>query len=164
MIYRSPLGHWQEFGAEGKDRGRGQVTGLDWQQTERFCAFAESENTITGLRDSAMIRLMSDCLLRVSEVVAVDVSDFEKQTLIVYSSKTDQEGTSIALYVTSETRDIIERYQTRAGITLGALFCRIRRGDHIQSERLTVDSVRRIIKKRAETAGVEGFISGILYG
>ena len=79
---------------EGRDRGRGQVTGLDWKQTERVCAFAESENTIAGLRDSAMIRLMSDCLLRVSEVVAVNVSDFEKQTLVVRTSKTDQEGAS----------------------------------------------------------------------
>ena len=145
---------------DGRDRGRGQVTGLDWQQTERVCAFAESENTITGLRDSAMIRLMSDCLLRVSEVVAVDISDFEKQALIVRTSKTDQEGTATALYVTSETQDIIERYQKRAGITSGALFRRIRRGDHIQSERLTDFSARRIIQKRAEAAGVEGFISG----
>ena len=45
---------------EGKDRGRGQVKGLDWQDTERVCAFAESDKTITGLRDSAMIRLMSE--------------------------------------------------------------------------------------------------------
>ena len=145
---------------EGKNRGRGQVTGLDWQQTERVCAFAESENTIAGLRDSAMIRLMSDCLLRVSEVVAVDVSDFEKQALIVRTSKTDQEGTATALYVTSETRNTIERYQKRAGITSGALFRRIRRGDHIQSERLTDFSARRIIQKRASNAGVEGFIAG----
>ncbi len=145
---------------DGRDRGRGQVTGLDWQQTERVCAFAESENTITGLRDSAMIRLMSDCLLRVSEVVAVNVSDFEKQTLVVRTSKTDQEGIATALYVTSETRDIIERYQQRAGITSGALFRRIRRGDHIQPERLTDFSARRIIQKRASNAGVEGFIAG----
>lgn len=145
---------------EGKDRGRGQVTGLDWQQTERICAFAESEGTIAGLRDSAMIRLMSDCLLRISEVVVVDVSDFEKQTLIVRTSKTDQEGVATALYVTSETMDIIERYQKRSGITSGALFRRIRRGDHIQSERLTDFSARRIIQKRAADAGIEGFISG----
>ena len=145
---------------EGRDRGRGQVTGLDWQQTERVCAFAESENTIIGLRDSAMIRLMSDCLLRVSEVVAVNVSDFEKQTLVVRTSKTDQEGASTALYVTSETQDIIERYQKRASITSGALFRRIRRGDRIQSERLTDFSARRIIQKRASDAGVEGFIAG----
>ena len=100
---------------EGKDRGRGQVTGLDWQQTERVCAFAESENTLMGLRDSAMIRLMSDCLLRVSEVVAVDVPDFEKQALIVRTSKTDQEGAATALYVTSETRDIIDQISTACG-------------------------------------------------
>lgn len=105
---------------EGKDRGRGQVTGLDWKQTERVCAFAESENTIVGLRDSAMIRLMSDCLLRVSEVVAVDVSDFEKQALIVRTSKTDQEGIATALYVTNVTRDIIEKYQKR-GVSLRGL-------------------------------------------
>ncbi len=145
---------------EGKNRGRGQVTGLDWQQTERVCAFAESENTIAGLRDSAMIRLMSDCLLRVSEVVAVDVSDFEKQALIVQTSKTDQEGASTALYVTNVTRDIIERYKTRAGITSDALFRWIRRGDHIQSKRLTDFSARRIIQKRASDAGVKGFIAG----
>lgn len=145
---------------EGKDRGRGQVTGLDWKQTERVCAFAESENTLVCLRDSAMIRLMSDCLLRVSEVVAVDVSDFEKQALIVRTSKSDQEGVATALYVTNETRDIIEKYQKRGGITSGALFRRIRRGDHIQSERLTDFSARRIIQKRASDAGVEGFIAG----
>ena len=145
---------------EGRDRGRGQVTGLDWKQTERVCAFTESENTIAGLRDSAMIRLMSDCLLRVSEVVAVNVSDFEKQTLVVRTSKTDQEGASTALYVTSETQDIIERYQKRAGITSGALFRRIRRGDRIQSERLTDFSARRIIQKRASDAGIDGFIAG----
>ena len=145
---------------EGRDRGRGQVTGLDWQQTERVCAFAESKGTIAGLRDSAMIRLMSDCLLRVSEVVAVNVSDFEKQALIVRTSKTDQEGTETALYVTSETKNTIERYQKRGGITSGALFRRIRRGDCIQSERLTDFSARRIIQKRASDAGVEGFIAG----
>ncbi len=36
---------------DGRDRGRGQVTGLDWQQTERVCAFAESEDMIAGLRE-----------------------------------------------------------------------------------------------------------------
>ena len=38
-----------------------------------------------------MIRLMSDCLLRISEVVAVNVEDIGK-VLTVRASKTDQEG------------------------------------------------------------------------
>ena len=47
---------------EGTDRGRGQVDGLTWQDVERVCLLAEMENTLAGLRDAAMIRLMSDCL------------------------------------------------------------------------------------------------------
>ena len=107
---------------EGKDRGRGQVEGLTWADVERVCAFAEMDKSIAGLRDSALIRLMSDCLLRVSEAVAVDVEDLKDKTLIVRSSKTDQEGVGETLYVTSDTRRVINRYIAKAGIEGGALF------------------------------------------
>ena len=66
---------------EGKDRGRGQADGLTWSDVERVCAFAEMDKSIAGLRDSALIRLMSDCLLRVSEVVAVNLDDLKGKTL-----------------------------------------------------------------------------------
>ena len=113
-----------------------------------------------GLRDSALIRLMSDCLLRVSEAVAVNVEDVKDKTLIVRSSKTDQEGVGETLYVTSDTRRIINRYRAKAGIEGGALFRRVVRGDHVQVGRLTARSARRQITYWAELAGVEGFISG----
>ena len=145
---------------EGRDRGRGQVDGLIWRDVERVCVYAETDGTIAGLRDAAMIRLMSDCLLRISEVVAVNVGDFKGSTLTLRSSKTDQEGTGEALYVCENTRQILKQYTERAGITRGAVFRHIRRGDHIQSQRLTPHSARRIIQKRAQAAGVEGFISG----
>ena len=145
---------------EGKDRGRGQVDGLIWQDVERVCVYAETEGTIAGLRDATMIRLMSDCLLRISEVVTVNVGDFKEKTLTLRSSKTDQEGTGESLYVCDATRNILKRYREHADITRGALFRYIRRGDHIQSTRLNPHSARRIIKKRAANAGVDGFISG----
>lgn len=145
---------------EGTDRGRGQVDGLTWQDVERVCLLAEIENTLAGLRDAAIIRLMSDCLLRVSEVVAVNVSDFQEKTLTVQSSKSDQEGAGESLYICDTTRSVLKQYRERAGITQGAVFRHIRRGDHIPSNRLTPHSARRIIKKRAANAGVEGFISG----
>ena len=145
---------------EGKDRGRGQVEGLTWADVERVCAFAEMDKSIAGLRDSALIRLMSDCLLRVSEAVAVDVEDLKDKTLIVRSSKTDQEGVGETLYVTSDTRRVINRYIAKAGIEGGALFRSVKRGDHVQVRRLTARSARRQITYWAELAGVEGFISG----
>ena len=116
---------------EGKDRGRGQVDGLIWQDVERICVYAETEGTIAGLRDAAMIRLMSDCLLRISEVVAVNVEDLKGKVLTLRSSKTDQEGIGESLYVCDATRNVLDRYLGRADITEGAVFRHIRRGDHI---------------------------------
>ena len=145
---------------EGRDRGRGQVEGLIWQDVERIAAFAEADKTIAGLRDSAMIRLMSDCLLRVSEVVAVNVGDLNKATLTVRSSKTDQEGHGESLYVCKSTRRVIKQYRQKAGIERGVLFRQIRRGDHVQSDGLTDFSARRIIQKRSIDAGIKGFTSG----
>ena len=55
---------------------------------------------------------------------------------------------------------MLERYRKRVSITDGQLFRHIRRGDHIQLNRLNPHSARRIIKKRAADAGVKGFISG----
>ena len=145
---------------EGRDRGRGQVDGLIWQDVERVCVYAETEGTLAGLRDAAMIRLMSDCLLRISEVVAVNVGDLKETTLMLRASKTDQEGSGESLYICEATRKVLNQYRERADLTRGALFRHIRRGDHIQPTRLHPHSARRIIKKRATDAGVEGFISG----
>ena len=145
---------------DGKERGRGQVDGLIWQEVERICIIAETEGTLAGLRDAAMIRLMSDCLLRISEVIAVNIGDLKKTTLTVRSSKTDQESIGESLYVCDATRNVLNQYRERADITCGALFRHIRRGDHIQLTRLHPHSARRIIKKRAADAGVDGFISG----
>ena len=65
---------------EGKERGRGQVDGVEREDMLRVVAFAESQKTIVGLRDAALIRLMSDCLLRISEAVAVNVEDLKGKT------------------------------------------------------------------------------------
>ena len=108
-----------------------------------------------------MIRLMSDCLLRISEAVAVDIEDIDT-TLTIRSSKTDQEGKGESLFIGEPTLEAIDTYCKAGEIESGALFRRIRRGGHITPERLTVISARRIIKKWAKAAGIEGFISGHL--
>ena len=147
---------------KGKGRGRGQVDGITWEEVERVCALSEADNTLTGLRDSALIRLMSDCLLRISEVVAVNVEDVNC-ALVVHQSKTNPGTGSIPdvrLYIGMPTREVIRRYCEAGSITEGALFRRVRRGDNITDNRLTIDGVRKIIKRRARAAGIEGKISG----
>ena len=149
---------------EGKDRGRGQVDGITWEEVEGVCALAEAEETVAGLRDSALIRLMSDCLLRISEAVAVDVADVDSG-LTIQPPEIDMETADLpdgTLYIGAPTREVIERYCEAAGLTEGALFRRMRRGDNITGSRLTVDGARHAIKRRARAAGVEGLISGHL--
>ncbi len=144
---------------DGRSRGRGQVKGLTWEDVEKVCACAESTKTVTGLRDSAMIRLMSDCLLRISEVVAVNVEDVDR-VLTIKSSKTNQEGNSETLYIGDATLNVIRRYMKKGGIHNGALFRGMRRGDRVKDSRLTVNPAREAIKQRAKQAGVKGFVSG----
>ena len=147
---------------KGVYRGRGQVHGITWEEVERVCALAEAQNTVAGLRDSTLFRLMSDCMLRISEAVAVDLEDINN-VLTIHQSKTDQGTTSYsgtALYVGAPTRQVMRRYCEAGRITNGALFRRIRRGDNITGDRLSVDGARKAIKRRAGEAGVKGVISG----
>ena len=77
---------------EGRDRGRGQRNGLTWKEVERICAVQEADGTLRGLRNSAILRVMSDTLLRISEVTELRIDDLEDSTLRIRFSKTDQGG------------------------------------------------------------------------
>ncbi len=151
---------------KGKDRGREPVNGLEWEDVEKVCVRAEADNTVAGLRDSALIRLMSDCLLRISEAVAINIDDLgcsetgHGSTLLIRKSKTDQEGHGEHKFVGEPTMQIIKRYIEVSAINGGALFRRVRFQQHICPGRLSVNGARAAIKRRAREADVEGFISG----
>ena len=83
---------------------------LIWQEMKRVCILATIEGMLAGFRDAAMARLRSDCLLLISEVVAVNVTDFTETTITSRASKTDQEGASESLYIRETTRKVLKRY------------------------------------------------------
>ncbi len=144
----------------GKRHERRQVDGLTWDDVERVCAAAESADTAAGLRDAAMISLMSDCLLRISEVVAVDVRDVNSEGLQLRRRGNDPAPRDEVLYICESTQRLIARYRQRAGVDSGALFRRIRFQNHVTEDRLGVKGGREAIQRRAAEAGVEGAISG----
>ena len=140
-----------------KGHKRRQADPLRWDEVERVCTAAESSNTAAGSRDSAMISLMSDCLLRISEAVAVNVEHIQPDGLLIGGSEGTQDET---LYICESTRQRIEHYRRRAGIKSGALFRRIRYQHHVTADRLGVKGARDAIRRWAAKAGVEGAISG----
>ena len=144
---------------KGTGRGRGQVTGLTWTDVKQMCSSAEASNTLAGLRDSAMINLMSNCLLRISGAVSVNVGDLHEGRLRVRVNKASPEERSERIYVSEPTNQAISRYRRRAGIEDGALFRRVRFQQNLGQGRLSVNGARDAIKRWAREAGVEGFIS-----
>ena len=149
---------------EGRGRGRGQVTGLTRETVKLMAHNATKTGTLAGLRDAALLRVMSDALLRIGEAVAIDCEHITTEAdgtgrLEIHQSKTDQNGKGVSLYLTSRTVDAIRQLQARAGYTAGPLFRRMLKGDHMSNNRLTVDGARLAIKASAKQAGISG-VSG----
>ena len=152
---------------QGRDRGRGQMDGLRWNEADAMVHIAQRDQTLAGLRDAAIIAVMSDALLRVSECAALNVEDFLRTDLpdgsariTVRHSKTDQEGRSSILYIGPTTATAVTAWLNISQIDDGPLFRRVRRGDHLGTGRLTDRSIRNIVKQRAAAAGVSGRFSG----
>ena len=146
---------WSGIRGEDRPRERRRTDGLTWDEVERVCTVAGSSGTAAGLRDAAMISLMSDCLLRISEAVAVDVEDIGEGGLQIHRGERGD-----VLYICEWTRQLIIRYRRKSGIASGALFRRIRFQTHVTEDRLGVKGAREAIRRRATEAGVAGCISG----
>ncbi len=149
---------------EGRNRGRGQVTGLTRETVNLMVQNAVGTGTLAGLRDAVLFRVMSDALLRIGEAVAIDCEDITTEgdgsgRLLLRRSKTDQEGKGASLFLTARTVDAIRQLQEGAGYTAGPLFRRMLKGDRMSDARLTVDGARLAIKASAKQIGIKG-VSG----
>ena len=134
-----------EIRREGRDRDRGQVAAIRWADVQAICRLTEteaSEAPVAAARDCALMRVMSDGLLRISETVAVDCKHVSTEAdgtgrLLIPSSKTDQTGQRAVVFLSKTTQTAVDAYRQLAGIVSGPLFRRIRRGDHITEDRMT---------------------------
>ena len=144
------------------ERGRGQVTGVSWEQADRVAAMAEQPGNMAGLRDAAIVGVASDALLRVAEIAALDVPDVDlsEQMVLIRRSKTDQEAMGVAQFLGQPTTARIRAWLQISNLTDGALFRAVNKSGRVQGERLTARSLRRIIAQRARAAGVNGRVSG----
>ena len=97
---------------EGKGRGRGQVTGIS-REDVRVMMRATDTDTNAGARDAALLLVMSDGLLRISEAVAIDCEHITTQPdgsgrLTIPRSKTDQEGQGAVVFLHPRTVKALE--------------------------------------------------------
>lgn len=149
----------------GREEGLGQVRAISWQEADHIATLAsDADGSTAGFRDAALIRVMSDALLRVSEASNLNVDDLWTDddgsgTVVVVYSKTDQAGAGHALYLGRPTMDALRRYRSAAGVESGPLLRRINKGGAV-GNRLSARSIRTVIQRRATAAGIKGRVSG----
>lgn len=131
---------------------------------ERVIAMApQPDGKLVTLRDRALLLLGFAGAFRRSELVTLNVEDIEEVAeglrVTIQRGKTDQEarGAVIAI-IRGEIACPVEALRAwldAANITEGAIFRPIRRGGHVQPERLTDRSVANVVKAHAKRVGLD---------
>ena len=103
------------------------MDGCVWEVADKAAELAERTQDYRGLRDSALIRVMSDGMLRVAEASALDVEDIEFKPngfgkVTIRESKTDQTGEGADVPIGPPTVAAVKAWLELAGIESGALF------------------------------------------
>lgn len=117
---------------------------------------------LRGTRDRALLLLAwSGGGRRRSEVIGLQVGDVRRldADTWVYSlgaTKTDTAGTRREKPLRGPAAHALAAWLAAAPATTGPLFRRLYRGDKVASQGLGGDQVARIVKRRAQLAGLEG--------
>lgn len=120
-------------------------------------------DTLTGKRDRALLALGFAAALRRSELVGLQVEDFERAPeglrVHIRRSKTDQDGAGHSIAVPGGSRlrpvAVLDAWLAASGITSGSAFVQIRKGGRISDRALTPQSVALIVKRWAKAARLD---------
>lgn len=148
-------------------RGRGQVAGITWEMADAVVMETAREGTLRSMRDAALIGVASDALLRVSELVAINAGDIERDrdgsaVLHIHRSKSDQEGVGATCYLGPRTVEVLDAWMALAGIDErdpGNPVFRSVRKDRSVGGRLSARSARSIVTDRCGSSAI-GRVSG----
>ncbi|MEM7351908.1 MAG: site-specific integrase [Acidobacteriota bacterium] len=129
------------------------------------------DDSPAGLRDAALLlTAFASGGRRRSEVAAIQAEDLETvqrqihghpsshavdYVLTLRHSKADQEGEGLSLPIAGRAADVLRRWIDFAEISEGPIFRGISKGGKINGKAITGRTVARIVKARAELAGLD---------
>ena len=142
-----------------------QAYGLQWPVVDLMAKRARADGTLAGLRDSALLRLGSDAMLRISELAAVHVKHLKAETdgsgrLIIPRAKSRANGHSDMLFIGEPTMAELTEWLEGGKLIDGLVFRSIRMPGEVLGNSLSSRAIHDIIKNRAKELGVEEPVSG----
>jgi site-specific recombinase XerD len=115
----------------------------------------QADPTTAGVRDAAILGLLYGIGLRRSELVQLDVADFDSgDGVVTIRGKGNEARTA---YVVVGARIVLERWVRVRGIATGPMFFRLAKSGRVFFKRLTCEGIAQILMKRARAANVERF-------
>ena len=114
----------KRFRREGAERGPGQVRALTCDEAELMCKTAKGDGDPRGKRDAAIIGVMADGLMRVSEVSGLNAEDVSFRSngtaeVLVRRSKTDQYARGEVAHLGAVATKRLRSWIKAAGIKRG---------------------------------------------
>jgi site-specific recombinase XerD len=124
-------------------------------ELEALFTDCQTDPSVAGVRDAAILGLMYGLGLRRSELVRLDVADFHPEDgVLTIRGKANQARSA---HVVEETRTILERWLRVRGIAAGPMFFPLTKSGHLVPKHLTCEGIAQILVKRAGAANVERF-------
>jgi site-specific recombinase XerD len=115
----------------------------------------QADPTTAGVRDAAILGLLYGIGLRRSELVQLDVADFDSRDgVLTIRGKGNEARTA---YVVEEARTVLERWLRVRGIATGPMFFPVTKSGHLVPKRITCEGVAHILVTRAGAANVKRF-------
>lgn len=112
-------------------------------------------NTMAGARDAALLGIAYGAGLRRSEVVGLDLADYDRRTgVLLVRGKGNKER---AAFVTNGSRNALETWLAVRGEEAGPLFLPVNKAGRIEQRRLSDQAVYMLLRRLARRANVSSF-------
>lgn len=130
---------------------------LKGTELERLFKSCNVDHTVATIRDAAMLAVLYGTGLRRSELVRLDIGDFDSESgVLTIQGKGKQMR---AAYIVEEARPVLDRWMRVRGRISGPMFFPITKSGHLLSKRLTCEGIAHVLAKRAGSARIEHFSS-----
>lgn len=149
---------------EGSSRGRGYAPGLTLEEVESIIETTESNGSLWGLRDAAMIATAFYGGLRIGEVSQINLDDLTfyndgTAVLLIRKSKTDQQGRGKTVPLSSDAVKRLTAWLEASHVASGRLFRSLQwsgiyKTGTVTSDGLTADHAGTIVKQCGKAAGL----------
>jgi integrase len=130
------------------------------ERLHRRVSEGEGGSPLIALRNTALVAVAYDTLLRRSELVSLEIGDLERGadgsgTVLVRRSKADQEGEGAIKYLAPDTMAHVAAWLTAAGLESGPLFRPLTKGGKVGARALGDRDVARIYQALSSAAGLK---------